>query len=555
MYQVLLDGRLLYNPTIQELLLTKARLSLELNTVGWFDFTLWRSHPYYNAIFKMKSIVEVYEDSDLLFKGRVLNTQDDLKGFRAVECEGELSFLNDSHQRPFAFGGTPEELFTQFIDQHNALVDASKHFIVGNVTVTDPNDYINRSSSDYLSTMEAISTRLIDTLGGYLWVRHESDGTYIDYLDDFTVINQQSIVFAKNLLEFEDVIKGQDVATAVIPLGAQLTEENSVTPVDYGNESEFGASRLTIESVNGGLDVLVDADAVALYGYIEKVVIHDDVTVASNLLTKGQADLAQAQKFLRTIALSALDLHKINVAISAFRYGAYTHVESPLHGYSENLLTRAMDIDLLDATSGTITLGDEKYTLSTVTSKAANVQNSIRDRVENIFNMTNINKGAIGNIININIPELYDSLTSEIQQSADGIIQYVGENLYLKGEVDSLIESLSTVFEQTSDSFTFQFNQFSQALQDVFDVTTAEFDNQSKYIRFVDGVIYIGIESDPFEVAIANDRISFTENDNEVAYISNSNMYIDMVNIITSMTIGNYAFLPRDNGNLSIKKR
>lgn len=75
-----------------------------------------------------------------------------------------------------------------------------------------------------------------------------------------------------------------------------------------------------------------------------------------------------------------------------------------------------------------------------------------------------------------------------------------------------------------------------------------------KHIRFLDGEIIIGIEGNPLTLKMKNDRISFLENENEVAYISNRRMYINDAEILSSLILGNFAFSPRENGNLSFGK-
>ena len=103
-------------------------------------------------------------------------------------------------KRPYDFQGDIPELFRKFIDNHNAQVEEAKRFKVGRVTVKDPNGYIHRSDTQYLSTYDSLFKKLIDTHGGYLYVRHEADGNYIDYLEDFDRINSQDIELRKNIL-------------------------------------------------------------------------------------------------------------------------------------------------------------------------------------------------------------------------------------------------------------------------------------------------------------------------------------------------------------------
>ena len=100
-------------------------------------------------------------------------------------------------------------------------MEEAKQFKVSNVTVTDPNDYINRSNVTYETTWDILNTRLLDTLGGYLWVRHEADGVYLDYLADFPYTSGQRITFGENLLDYSQTRSGDEIITALLPLGAK----------------------------------------------------------------------------------------------------------------------------------------------------------------------------------------------------------------------------------------------------------------------------------------------------------------------------------------------
>ena len=354
MYKVYLDDELLYSPAMQDLSLLAAEVSSELNATGTFDFTISDRNVRYDDIQKMKSIVRVYDGNTRIFRGRVYKQTRTFYNQKEIICEGELAFLMDSRQRPYVFQGTPQALFEKLITAHNAMVSAEKQFKVGICTVTDPNDYIYRSDSQYLTTWESLNKKLIEPLGGYLWTREEADGVYIDYLAEFDTINPQTVEFAKNLLEFEEVISGKDIATVIIPLGEKLTDEE-------GNETD---ERLTIKSVNGGIDYVYDETAVNKFGWIEKVVEWDDVTLPQNLLAKGQAELQNYINLLQSIELTAVDLHAIDRDIKSFQVGSYTRVISEPHGLNELYLTRKRTINLLNQADGVLSLGEENQTLT-----------------------------------------------------------------------------------------------------------------------------------------------------------------------------------------------
>ena len=280
--------------------LIKPKTSQEVNKAGSFTFAIYPDHPHFDFLKKMKSIITIYEEgiSEPLFRGRIYDEKEGFYGEKQVSCEGELAFLLDSIQRPWEFTGTPEELFRQFIAAHNAQVDVDRQFTVGKVTVTDPNDYIVRADSDYKSTWKCIEDKLLKTIGGYLWTRHENGINYIDYLEDFTVLSSQPIQFGKNLLDLSKQIKAVDFATAIIPLGAKLKDSE-------GNDT---GKRLTIVDVNNGVDFVYNAEAVAEHGYIFITNTWDDVTDATNLKRKAQEYIDNMAQFTASINVAAADL-------------------------------------------------------------------------------------------------------------------------------------------------------------------------------------------------------------------------------------------------------
>ena len=348
MIRVLCDDKLIYDSRLPEYTITSGVVTREDNRAGSFVFTIQKSHPNYDHLERMTPTIYVYKDDDPepVFKGRIINDVDDFYGGRKFTCEGELSFLIDSIQRPYAFADSPEEYFKYFIRNHNSQVGTSRQFTIGSCTVIDPNNYINRSNSFYEDTLENFNSRLIEPLGGHIVFTHDAAGaSTINYLAEFPERTTQTIRFGENLLTYARTLDSADIATAIIPLGAEYTDTN--------DESH----RLTIEDVNDGEDYIYNQEAVNQYGWIFKVVEWDDVTIAANLLTKARAYLAEAVKSTVSIELTAADLSAINKDIADFRLGDLIHVVSKPHGINDDYVLGKQTIDLLDPAKNTITLG------------------------------------------------------------------------------------------------------------------------------------------------------------------------------------------------------
>lgn len=533
MYRVYCDSLLLYHSKLENLKIFNPSVELEENKTGSFVFTIQPDHPYYGMVKKLKSIITVYQDNYLLFRGRVLDEDVGWHNEKTFSCEGELSFLLDSIQRPYDFTGSITDFLSMLITNHNAQVEAAKQFTLGNVTVTDPNDYIVRSDIDYVTTWEVIEKKLIDLLGGYIVIRHENGVNYLDYLASINLLAPQKITFGKNLLDLKRIRKGADIATVIIPLGAKQKD-------DEGKDTE---TRLTIADVNGGVDFLEDADAISQFGTIVKTVIFDDVTLPENLKTKGQAHLAGVVNQWESIELTAADLATVNKDFTSFHLGTQVQVTSDPHGIDQRFRVTKLSLKLLDPAANKLSLGATVKGFSEAVKGISYDQGEILQTVEKNAQAAN---SAVYNV--------EQNLLASIQASEDSIKSTVAESYYLKEDTDALISSVSTEIEQTKNSVEIQFTQFSADLKGVAAGADAEFEEIKKYIRFVDGQILLGEVGNELELKISNDRISFLQDGAEVAYFSNRKLYVTDTEILHSLQLGNFAFMPRANGNLSFKK-
>lgn len=529
MYKAYVDGYPLYDPA-NGFNLTDPKVSVELNKTGTFDFTIYPDHPYFGKLRKMTSIITVYDETQIVFRGRILNDEEGFHGERDVSCEGELAFLLDSIVRPYDYTGGIVSLFEKYVEDHNAQVEEAKRFKVGRVTVTDPNDYVHYSSTVYPNTWNEIGDKLIDTHGGYLMARHESDGTYLDYLADSDLMSAQPVEFGRNLLDFSRTTRGEDLATAVIPLG----KKGESTTDENGEQIE--GKRLTIADVNDGIDYVQDDEAVRQYGFILTTQTWDDVTEPDNLKRKGEEYLAQVANLEVELELTAVDLASLDADFGSFHLGTYVHVSSDPHGIDRSFLVSKLDINLSNPTSNKLTLGTTYLSFTEQTSGTTSSIENIQSQVNNV------------------VIDVTNQVSSSVSQSSEYILQTVAENYYLKDDGDALVSSVNTRFEQTKDDFTFSFNELAKDLQDVAAGADAKFTDITKYIRFVDGDIVLGEEGNQLTLRIQNDRISFLEGRLEVAYFSGNKLYVKDGEYLNSLTLGRFAFLPRANGNLSFRK-
>ena len=411
MYQVRCDDIVIYDLRDKDLKIISPQLTTEINKTGTFDFIIPPQNMNYNIIKKLKSIITIYQDGEEIWRGRVLNDKLDFYNKKQVECEGELAFLLDTIQRPFEFQGTPKELFEKFINSHNADVEKQKRFKIRNVTVIDNNDYINRENSNYSYTWDAINDKLINTNGGYLETGIENGERYIDYINEYTEINPQTIEFGRNLLDITQYAKGEDIKTAIIPIGKD---------------------KLNISSVNGGKDYIYNETAVNLFGWIFDTVEYNDVTLPENLLKKGNEYLETVINEKLTIELSAVDLHYLNCDITKYKKGDWVRVISIPHKLDKLFQVTKLSISLDDPKSSKLTLGQ---TFTTLTQNQVDNNKKVQENI-NIATTENEKVQKEVSSLKENVEKLDETIVKLPEEYVS--LKDIKGRLLFKGNVDTL---------------------------------------------------------------------------------------------------------------------
>lgn len=524
------DGETVYTPTLAGYELIDLKVTVCVDKAGTATFTMPPSHPRYNSFVSYKTIITIYRDDILLFRGRALYPEDDFYGCRTITCEGERAFFLDTVIRPYIYQDEPGVIFTDLVAQHNSQVDASKQFQVGTITATDPNNYVRMESSKAEQTADVID-KLIERVGGYIvFTTNTAGNRVINWYDELGYRSEQAIEFGANLLDFSRSGANTDMATVIIPYGAK--------------DEETGA-RVTIADVNNGVDYIQDAEAVELRGVIAKAVYWDDVTVSSNLLTKAQQYLAKSKMMLLSLALSAVDLSALDKNIDTFRVGDLVQVTSKPHAVDDMFLLQERVYDLLNPANDTVVLGKEVATLTGAdvmgdknnTNEIHRTENDIRDEVQQDINDVIENTTRIA--------------SSLIQQTSTEILMEVSETYATNDSVDSKV---STAMTQTAEEFEFKFESLTKIVDENDAEARERYEAIEKYIRFVDGNIVLGESGNELVLRIENDRISFLDAGAEVAYFSNQKLYVTDSQFLHSLQVGQFAFLPRRNGNLSLVK-
>ena len=364
-YQIYLDNgdglRALWLPGVEELALADIHYRPSAGSAGTLSFTVPPTHPLKDQIHPLSTDLWLLKGGKRIYRGRYVGREEDFYRTGKLDCEGDLNFLVDSVQDPYEYTGGIAGFFEKMLTAHNGMVEARKQFKRGIVNVVDENNYINRSNSKYSTTAATLKDKLVETHGGFLRVRHEADGNYLDYVYDYGGTNSQVIRFGQNMLDITKQVDATRIITALIPIGAE---------VEYTDELGETQTRLVdITSVNDGKKYVVNQAAVDRWGMIWGTHEWEDVTLPQNLLKKAQAYLEECAALPETMELTALDLSLIDVSVDELQVGYWTRVVSGPHEVSGLYMLYEADINISDPDKSKISLGGRASTLSGTTAK------------------------------------------------------------------------------------------------------------------------------------------------------------------------------------------
>lgn len=570
MYRITCDGYPLLDMRDESLIVTDPRCTLEVNTAGSASFDIYKSHPNYDKLRFLKSVFEISDDFGVIFRGRMMEDSIDFHMGKSVEIEGAMGYFNDSIVRPFTFpddfledsgyieaaaSGNVVEFFLKWlIDSHNSQVQEFQRFKIGNVTVSDPNNFITRSDTGYISTWDILKSKLFESsLGGYLCIRYEEDGNYIDYLSEFTLVNTQTIEFGRNLLDRLRESDAKETYSAMIPFGADIEEiaEDGTTVKRKITLESLADSEVSEDIVKIG-DTLYSKSAVGKYGWIYapvSVTTWEDVTEAENLLTKSTALLASTATNIATSEeLTAADLHLTDKEIQSFRiYRKIKAKQEAGGGFTTFDLTK-LDIEILQPQNTKITVGAAAKTL---TDANREYQSDSIERIQTAEKAITETKEEVTEVKNQTVIE-----RTEILNTCNEIILSALQSYVETSNYNEFRETVETQLSILAGEVSLNFTTTTEQIDNVDGDLQAKFTELYKYIRFAENGITIGDGESGITLSIDNDIISFEKNGQRFGWwdgtdFHTGNIYVD---VNERAQFGNFAFIPRSDGSLSFLK-
>ena len=551
MYRLTYEDYILYDPRLatpeDRLIIRDPKVHLAVDKAGEMSFLLQPEHPYVDKIRKMSGVVELTDGATPIYRGRITRDTIDFYGVHTVETEGLLACLNDSIIEPFAYpedftedtgyqeaaasGNVVEYLFYWLLGQHNAQVSVEQQLKPGTCTVTDPNNYITRSSTDYQTTMEAIRGKLFgSSLGGHLLIRYEADGNYLDYYADLPLTNTQPVEFAANLLDLTTELDGTDIYTAILPLGK-----------DGLTIAELSDTDLTDDLVKSG-KIIYSKSGIAAHGRITRCIKWDDVTVPANLQTKAKAALADNGLAMpETITVRAVDLGWQD-AVQHFRVGRMTLLASTLHGYRASYPLLELSPDILDPGNTQITMGATRATYTgTQIEEDWRRDEETNRREENIKEDT---RQQLDQVIRSTSQQITD-----LQRNVDSIILSALERYVETGDFESYKEEVSTKLSVLTDQLSIDITRITERIDDVDGDLQSKYSEITKAFRFTSEGLIIGESGNEILLRLDNDVLQFVRNNTPELQITAEGVEAMRIKV-SILCIGNVVWMEDENGDV-----
>lgn len=558
MYQITYDHYILYDPRFataeDKLMITEPDVYLAVGKAGEMSFVLQPDHPYLDRLQRMQGVVSLLDDGVPVYRGRITKDNATYYGSRKITTEGLMACLNDSVMPPFSFPGDVEEdeeyqtaaasgnvveyFFRWVLARHNAQVSEAQQIKPGVCTVTDSNNYIARSATEYLPTMEVLTTRLPKSaLGGHLLIRYEADGNYLDYYADLPLTNTQRVEYAANLLDIVSERDGTEIYTSILPVG-----KDGLTIADIADGD------LTDDLVKDGLTVY-SRSGVAAYGRINRYVRWDDVTVVANLLAKAKASVSSAGLATQeSITVQAVDLGWQD-SVQHFRVGRMTLLVSTPHGYNAAYALMELQPDILSPGNTRITLGATRqtYTGAQIDTDRETKEDMDRQREEIKSEMREETRQQLNQVTESTMQQITD-----VQQSLNSIILAALQNYVETGEFGSYKEEMSSKLELLADQLNLTLTTITERIEDVNGDLQSKYSEVTKAFRFTADGLIIGESGNEILLRLDNDVMQFIRNNTPELMLTAAGVEAHQVKVMI-LIIGNVAFMADGSGDVVVK--
>lgn len=155
-----------------------------------------------------------------------------------------------------------------------------------------------------------------------------------------------------------------------------------------------------------------------------------------------------------------------------------------------------------------------------------------------------------GNIDTVqgNVDGTNEALSTRINQ-AETVIQQTKDEISLKAD-KTVTDELGNVVEQHSTEISTLNNQFNVEITRIdgsIDGVKGDMSEVKSYMHFDETSLTLGKSNSPMQVSISNEELDFLDNGKVVAYVNGQKMYIDSLEVLSSLIVGQHKIEKYDN--------
>ena len=408
-------------------------LTLKKNSAGSFEFTITADNIANDYIKTITSVIEIYKDGEIFWRGRPISEERDAYDQRKIICEGSLNFLMDTVQLPMHYKGPIQSwlsylLTTDYQDPdapagqlhrcHNYFFTSNDTYKRFNIKYFDTSIELDEPL-DWYANYETTGDLVANVLDAYsikMEVTYENGLTNLSFYKDYPLAlrSQQVIQFGRNLISFTRSWDVEDLATVIIPIGKKI-DSNETRPT-YPYTPEDLDAVATIESVNQGSIMLeAGSDQIERYGRIYKKIEWNDISEPANLLDLAQHYFSEYQFDKMTMEIELFDLSVMMTggekAANELKLLGEVRCVSKPHGLDRYFPITEVTINLINPADTKFVLGDEDDS-SSLSGAVSNVNTDLAAKIE-------ANKVEKSQIYNEAISKAFDDATALMNQFAN----------------------------------------------------------------------------------------------------------------------------------------
>ncbi|MCL2545590.1 MAG: hypothetical protein FWE06_00150 [Oscillospiraceae bacterium] len=229
MYYAYIDeNKPLHDPSSDSAVLYRGQVTLVLNAINDFRFSILQSHPLFDGgIEPYRSRVTVMRGDAQVFCGRIIDCTQKMgnDGLMLKEyiAECELAYLLDSVQDVQELhNSTAETYLKAILKHHNRRTNGKKKIKLGTIDIEMQRTFRHITHESSWQNVK----NLVNELGGYVKLRYDDNGSRrLDYLPNPSTQESDertTIELAVNLQSIQSNQRPEQSITRIVPLGMEL---------------------------------------------------------------------------------------------------------------------------------------------------------------------------------------------------------------------------------------------------------------------------------------------------------------------------------------------